>query len=90
MTWLPACRAQIAQLEETCNRQYATAEESAREWAEVTNNANIHKGEPSLLKRCCCVCSSVRTTTVPVVSLGVYTSPTCCRGISKRSCLPCC
>ena len=46
MTWLPACRAQIAQLEEACSKQYATAEESAREWAEVTNNANIHKGEP--------------------------------------------
>ena len=49
---LPACRAQIAELEESCNRQYATAEESAREWAEVTNNANIHKGEPSPLLLC--------------------------------------
>ena len=64
ITCQPVCRAQIAQLEETCNRQYATAEESAREWAEVTNNANVHKGKPSLSKRCCCVCGSGRAVTV--------------------------
>lgn len=39
------CRKSVAEHETTQKTKYASAETSAREWAEVTAKANMHKGK---------------------------------------------
>ena len=39
------CRASVTEYQKTSETKYASAESSAREWAEVTARANMHKGK---------------------------------------------
>lgn len=42
---LTACRQSVTEFQKTKDTKYASAETSAREWAEVTAKANMHKGK---------------------------------------------
>ena len=39
------CRQSVTEYQKTKDTKYASAESSAREWAEVTAKANMHKGK---------------------------------------------
>lgn len=42
---LTNCRKNVTEFQATKDTKYASAETSAREWAEVTAKANMHKGK---------------------------------------------
>lgn len=42
---LTSCRQSVGEFQTTKDTKYASAETSAREWAEVTAKANMHKGK---------------------------------------------
>ena len=42
---LTACRQSVTEFQKAKDTKYASAETSAREWAEVTAKANMHKGK---------------------------------------------
>ena len=42
---LTYCRKNVTEFQTTKDTKYASAETSAREWAEVTAKANMHKGK---------------------------------------------
>ena len=43
--YLTICRQSVTEFQQTKDTKYASAETSAREWAEVTAKANMHKGK---------------------------------------------
>lgn len=45
MHWFLSCRQSVNEFQKTKDTKYASAETSAREWAEVTAKANMHKGK---------------------------------------------
>lgn len=45
MCFIDCCRQSVTEFQATKDTKYASAETSAREWAEVTAKANMHKGK---------------------------------------------